>query len=357
MTVWQIGAGDWGRDYSQLCIDHDVMIMGPGATGDFRRDDSDYTSLSGQRRGAIRSFCYDAEPGDIVLLRRGHRVAAIGIIAENRYAWDRRFDDVYGWDLQHSQRVCWQDQLSQQLDALQVSEGLFSSRKQIPTFTRVGDDRVLKPIEPLMSQCQVRDFKPLPSEPDPELSPEKLGEGLFSLGLSQGSVESLLGAIHRQCRLLKWYAEHGRASVRPTEHEVVAYMVLPMLLALGWSEQLLAVEWNKVDLAAFRRTPTTAEGCVLLCEAKGMWDGLQGALGQAENYAEKLGLRACEKIVLTQGGRFYVYVRDASGGWRSDPVGYVNVEKLRSRYVVPPDTNAIDTLMSLTPQQVFGRSS
>ena len=27
--------------------------------------------------------------------------------------------------------------------------------------------------------------------------------------------------------------------------------MLPLLLALGWSEQLLAVEWKKIDLAAF----------------------------------------------------------------------------------------------------------
>jgi len=334
------------------------MIMGPGDSGDYRCDKSDYSYLPGQRKGAISSFCYDIEDGDIVLLRRGRRVLAVGIVPENTYQWDVRFDDIYGWDLQHSQRVCWQDHLTDVLESIQpANKELFGGRKQIVTFSRVHDDKILKPTQPLVSQCTVRDLKPLPDEPGEELSMEDVGGGLFSLGLSQGSVDSLLGAIHRQRRLLTWYSEHGRESDRPTEHEVVAYMVLPMLLSLGWSEQLLAVEWHKVDLAAFRRTPTIAEDCVLLCEAKGMWDGLQGALEQAERYVDRLKLSACNRIVLTQGGRFYVYARnDTTSGWRSDPIGYFNVEKLRCRYVLPPDTNAIDTLMSLTPQKVFGSS-
>ncbi len=69
---------------------------------------------------------------------------------------------------------------------------------------------------------------------------------------------------------LGWYREYGHASARPDEHEVVAHMVLPLLLALGWSEQLLAVEWHKVDLAGFWGTPTIPENCVLMCEAKGV---------------------------------------------------------------------------------------
>lgn len=166
------------------------------------------------------------------------------------------------------------------------------------------------------------------------------------------AVERLLAAIGRQRRLLKWYREHGSASHRPTEHEVVAYMVLPMLLALGWSEQLLAIEWNRIDLAAFRRTPTTAKGCVLVCEAKGMGHGLGDSLGQACRYVESLELKACRSVLLTEGGRFYLFER-GSDGWGENPVGYFNVEKMRRRYVVPPNTDALRTILKLTPERMM----
>ena len=58
----------------------------------------------------------------------------------------------------------------------------------------------------------------------------------------------------------------------------MAHIILPLLLALGWSEQLLAVEWQKIDLAAFGSTPTTAKTCVLVCEAEGLGHGLQDVL-------------------------------------------------------------------------------
>lgn len=32
-TLWQVGAGDTERSYGELCIRHDVMIVGPGRPG------------------------------------------------------------------------------------------------------------------------------------------------------------------------------------------------------------------------------------------------------------------------------------------------------------------------------------
>src|SRR5256885_6463148 len=60
-------------------------------------------------------------------------------------------------------------------------------------------------------------------------------------------------------RLLSWYAQFGGDSGRPTEHEVVAHMVLPLLLALGWSEQLVAVERSE------EHTSELQSPCNLVC--------------------------------------------------------------------------------------------
>ena len=188
---------------------------------------------------------------------------------------------------------------------------------------------------------------PCPSNP---LSPEKLGQQLFSKGIANDAVDRVLSAIERQRRLLKWYEEQGDESKRPKEHEVVAHMVLPLLLALGWSEQLLAIEWDKIDLAAFCRTPTTPETCVLVCEAKEMRHGLQGVLEQAVKYVKNLGLKRCERILLTQGARFYLYDRPRKGwSYPLPPTGYINVEKIRTEHVYPTNTNAVDTIVALSP--------
>ncbi|MDZ4779859.1 MAG: hypothetical protein SGJ19_06380 [Planctomycetia bacterium] len=73
---------------------------------------------------------------------------------------------------------------------------------------------------------------------------------------------------------MKWYRSSGLATNRPSEHEIVAQVILPLMIALGWSEQLLAVEWHKIDLAVFRGTPTDAEHCELVCEAKAIGPSL-----------------------------------------------------------------------------------
>ena len=123
-------------------------------------------------------------------------------------------------------------------------------------------------------------------------------------------------------------------------------MTVPLLLALGWSEQLLAVEWKNIDLAAFSHTPTDTESCILVCEAKGRGHGLQNTLKQALKYAN--ALPHARKIVLTEGSRLYVYER-VEGQWNAHPTGYLNIEKIRLAHLVPAGTNAIDTIMALSP--------
>jgi hypothetical protein len=223
---------------------------------------------------------------------------------------------------------------------------------QQTTFSGVtkANGDVLERIEPLVAQIEERPRAEMPPSPPVPLSLEELGQQLFAKGIANDAVDRVVSAIQRQRRLLKWYAEQGDASMRPKEHEVVAHMILPLLLALGWSEQLLAIEWNKIDLAAFCETPTTSDTCVLVCEAKEMRHGLQDVLDQAVRYVETLKLKRCQRVLLTQGARFYLYDRPAKG-WSCPllPSGYINLEKIRTDHVYPPKTNAVDTIVALSP--------
>lgn len=351
LRVWQIASGSHGRDYSRLLRDHDFACLGPGDPGEY--DPATYDPLieqgrlSGQKAGAIRHFKESVRPGDHVLLRLGHRVVAIGVFAEEDYSWDPGLDDVRGWDLQHSRRVIWQDELSGDLDRVQRHAPLFGDRKQIPMFTRVHHESILEPIRKLLRRAETRDLRPLPEPHSEILDDEALAAVLFARGLSNRATEDVVRVLDRQRRLINWYREHGRAVGRPTEHEVVAHIILPLLLALGWSEQLLAVEWNRIDLAGFSSAPTTAASCSLVCEAKGLGHGLAGVLGQATGYVDQQALDNCRRILLTDGARFYVYAK-RDDEWGLDPASYLNIHKPRLRNA--DGTDAVELIMTLRQQ-------
>jgi len=352
--IWQIASGDGHRKYTNLFLEHDVMFLGPGKYGPYNEEVYkalvDHKILSGQRLGMIRSIATKVRQGDIVLLRDAYRVASIGVVEKAEYEYDNTFDDVFGWDLQHTRRVIWQRHLDKELANIQKEQPLFWRAKQIPTFTRVKDDTILEPVKHLFKKTTERPIKPMPAKLPKSLTLEELGEELFSKGLPNEAVDKVILAIQRQRRLAKWYDEYGKRSVRPTEQEVVAHMILPMLLALGWSEQLLAVEWHKIDLAAFLCTPTTAENCCLVCEAKGLEHALQQKVfTQAINYTDKLKLNNCKKILLTDGIRLYLYQKLKNGEWDKTPFGYLNIKLIRTNHIAPADTNAVDTIMALTP--------
>lgn len=350
--VWQMGSGETGRDFLWLYFKHDIMLKGGGDHGDYRT--SDYskvvTSRSPTNLALLKSFVENVAPGDIVLLRHGRRAITLGVAHKDGYSHNENFDDVYGWDLQHIRRVIWQDHLKADFERMQKKEILFGTRKQIPSFTRLKDEKILEKISPLFNKIKTRPLKTLPPDlPDP-LSMKELGQELFSKGLPNNSVDAVIHALERQRRLLKWYRDQD--GTRPGEHEVVAHLIIPILLALGWSEQLLAVEWKKIDLAGFSETPTSEATCALVCEAKGPQHGLMGVLKQAQGYVDGLNLKNCRKILLAGGTRFYLYEKK-QGEWNDKPVGYINLEKIRTSHLAPPNTNAVNTIMALTPAGVM----
>lgn len=82
-----------------------------------------------------------------------------------------------------------------------------------------------------------------------------------------------------------------------------------------------------------------------------MGHGLQNALTQALNYARTQELHKCDKIMLTDGLRIYLFQKD-NDSWMEKPSGYFNVEKIRTNHIAPSGTDAIDILVALTPSGV-----
>lgn len=339
MKVWQIASGNGARDYSQVFLDHDVMLIGPGDFGPYNQK----SYQTAERSGQIRAFVEDPVPGDLVLLRHGMELLAVGIIPappNDGYEWHDYFDDVLGWDLNHCRRVQWET--SAQL--VGPFSGVFTSRqaRAFSAYPSAGNVARLTRVARLFPH---RNLKALPVDIPRPLTHEQLGPALFSAGLPNKAVDDVLQTLQRNERLTRWYRSQGASCGRPTEHEIVAHMLVPLMLGLGWSEQLVAVEWKSIDMAFFRETPTTSDACIMICEAKQPGQSFDDAYAQARNYAS--GLPNCRRIVVTDGHLVFTYLRD--GSWPTEPTGYVNLVRIRQRNLIPTGTSGVDTLVDLVP--------
>lgn len=335
---WQVSAGKRGRDYSDIFLEHDVMLIGPGHSGPYSAEK--YPGIK-----SLRKFHDEAAPGDIVFMRRGTRVVSAGVVTGG-YEYRGEFDDIYGWQIQHTRRVAWRGHLQDKA----IEE--FVKRKQMSCFGRVRHPSAA--LLRLAEQCAERPLKQLPEAPSESLTPSDLLPILAERGLAD--PERVCQALEHHRKLLAWYRAH--ADVQPKEQEVVAYLVLPLLRALGWEETQLAVEWaivnkkldrrGRADLAAFDAPSRAGSHCVMLCEAKAMSFGLGDTLPQPEWYAGELP--NCRTILTTQGTRFGVYRRNDDGSWPRRPQHYLNVEHLRTQYTFPKGTGAVETLLALRPE-------
>lgn len=298
-SVWQIGGGTTDRDCGRTFLDHDVALLGPGDPGQWRPDRHD-AEFGGS---FVRRFANDVNNGDLILLRSGAAtVRAVGVVA-GEYKHLDLFDDVMGWDLQHSRRVRWRE-----LEALnEFPTRVFGPRPS--RFSRVHDkDAVALARGVLNSPPDNWKSVPLRDLPEevPTLSPGELPSGIAGLvSLAQD--------------LYPRFWNQNTFGDDPSEHELVCHFVIPLLQALGWRTEHIGVEWRRIDVALFSDLPRTPDTCELIIEAKRLTVGAESALGQARQYLEKLGF--IRDILVTDGIRYRLY--DHKSAFL--PVAYANL--------------------------------
>lgn len=352
-TLWQIAAGEEGRRYDDVFEQYDVMFLGPGYPGTYDpavyRQAVESGAVTKDECERVARFVEQVSPGDYVVARRGKTVSLVGTVVDD-CVHDSRFDDIFGWNVSHRRRVLWHKELKSKLEALQKDEPLYAHMKQIKTFTR-ADARVVEKVLPLLDSVTTREPVALSAPPPAPLTPQQLAEELFNLGVGHEAVLRMSSAFDKIRRLVSWY-HVARSPGRPTEHEVVAHLILPIMIALGWSEQLLAIEWGRRDLAAFSSVPTNNEHCRLVVEAKDMWNGLQGVFPQAVGYCAELP--NCNRILITNGLVNYLYFR-TNGIWEEQPRYYFNLAKMRTGHTWDINMNAVKALVALTPSNVGGQ--
>ena len=305
-NVWQIAGGPTNRSYADLFVRHGVALVSPGDAGVWRPDRRD-EEFGGHY---VRRFAADVQPGDAVLLRSGlTSISAVGLFA-GEYQYLPQFDDVNGWDLQHARRVRWYP-LSGNYSFETLVFGASPAR-----FAKVGHWEVVRYTERFLAsppmQWQTAALPPLPTE-EP--------------GLAQ-VPDCLAGLVSQAQDLARLYSDVETFGDLPTEDELVAHYVVPLLRALGWNVERIALKWQDVDVSLFRALPRCPEHCHLIIEAKRLGGGVEGALRQAQSYLAKLGIQ--RDVVVTDGIRYRLYAADRS----FEPVAYANLIRLKGSALV-----------------------
>ncbi len=306
-TVWQISGGPASRAYADVFLRHGVGLIGPGDAGAWTTDrgDEDFADLQGVASGFVRRFASEPQIGDIILLRSGlSRIRAVGLVAGD-YQYLSQFDDVNGWDLQHARRIRWCE-----LPAEHEFGALVFGANPV-RFSRVGADEVID---------YARRFVLSPPTYWQEASLPALPPEEPALDAPPEAIQQVVAEVQDLYPLL-WDRE--RFGEHPAEDELVGHFALPLLRALGWPPERIAVKWRYIDIALFRKLPRIPANCHLVLEAKRLGAGVEGALKQAQDYVQSLEVPL--DIVVTDGVRYRMYA--AALGYA--PVAYANLVRLK----------------------------
>ena len=352
--VWQVAAGDKKRNYVEICLDWGVILNGPseseGKPRDWRRNrEILQQEVSSQKFADLRRFCDEIADGDLVVLRLGtDKVYGVGQVVGG-YDWCEAFCDIDGWDIGHIRRIRWL--------VKQPPLGSFGAfAMQFGTTKRLDpESQVAKWLRGLsVSQGNMTgDLRTLPDckalAGTGELWTATFNH-LFDQGVASDSIKTLASEIEEFVRVGEWYR---REDVQPSEDETRAYLVIPLLRALGWTPQKMAVEWSiersrRMDIALFGAMPRKDEHLSAVVEVKKLGDACLPAAAQASDYAA--GRVACKRIIVTDGHRYGVFVKSSSGKFK--PHAYLNLTRPRDRYPVYGCGGAKDALFAMTPEWV-----
>ncbi len=331
--VWQIAAGDTNRAYADLCLRWGVVLFGPGYLGRWPDCEVPLSNDGWSQRkiGLIRKYHDDINCDDIVVLRLGtSEVYGVGRV-EGPVAWYDDFGDIDGWDIQFVRRVrwCWKPTNGK---PKQFATGTLKRGDAIQRLDRTGPvfEWVLRipeqdaKLQELPASCR-------PDESVPRIHVPELAEYLFDQGTAAGAINELTESMLDLKQVVSWYE---RSDNEPSESETVAYLVVPLLRTLGWTPQRMAVEWKEIDIALFDRLPRADRNLEVVVEVKKLGLSCLSANTQGAEYACVSGRERCNRLVVTDGIRYGVYVKKTNGTFPESPTAYMNLDRMVRSYPV-----------------------
>ena len=338
--IWQMAAGDTDRNFADLCLKWGVIVLGPGtqgpmadpeASGRYRHD-----GISARMVGMLRKFYDDIKAGDVVVLRIGlSEVHGVGVII-GEYGWHDAFLDVDGWDVCHFYHVHWIWKKSDESPAIFKGALKFGDSLQ-----SISQNEKTKALLDWMAGLVETDppavMPPLPVS-GRNLTIEELCQPLYDYGIGLSNLAELKDCILELQALARWYKKY---SSNPSEHETVTHLIVPLLRALGWTPQRIALEYHqsgkgRADIALYSYGNRQNQYLTAIVEAKKFEKSCLRAEAQVRSYAAK----HTDRLIVTDGIRYGVFVQGSEGLFPETPSAYLNLTKFLDGYKVYGDSCA-----------------
>ena len=320
-TYWQIAAGYEQRDYSDLFLKYGIAFAGGGLE--------------------------EVEIGDVMVLKQGvTKIKAVGKVKGNvTYGDEDRLLDYDGWILPEYCSVEWKLP-NKSIDCVRgLTRGALRRIHQKGPKDVAND--ILKTGRPIG-----RSFSPSSTK---EIKDNEILRFLIEEGIRPSSSDEITSTISK-IRLLAEYYYHMCPWEDIGEHETRTFLVVPLLLALGWSEQQIKIEFRKIDIACFRKPCKNnreewEKECVAIIETKRFGAGLDYAHQQAKAYSEDFP--HCQAVIATNGYCYKVYLRDQDNQFQTKPSAYVNLLRPRDKYPLDPEVKgALEAIKWLLPNNL-----
>ena len=266
-TYWQIAAGSKGRKYSDKFLKFGMAFVG----GE--------TQIATMKKVSL---------GDIVVIKQGvHKIIAAGTVIKRNgrhngygdYDWLKDFD---GWDLQAYCYVDWRKPMS----------AMLTSGLTIATIQKIHNEK----HKAIANEILENGTPIIPiEEPKPTLKIDEntILKSLINEGLRPSSADDVTKTLSKIKLLAEYYYSNCNSNCKwedIREHETRTFLVIPLLLALGWSEQQLKIELpcagGRIDIACFSTNyKRDNNDCVAIIETKDFSSGLDYAPEQARTYS------------------------------------------------------------------------
>ena len=333
-TYWQVAAGSSGRDYSDRFLQFGMAFVG------------------GEQPIAKMQ---EVQAGDIVVLKKGKtKILAAGKIVQRNgtHRGDSRKDsdkewlrDFDGWDLPAYCYVDWK----------KPNQPISTNGLGMSAIERLYKPELQDAANNILETGTVVCDSPEPSETR-TVEDGEIVKFLIKQGLRPSSAGELTNTISKVRLLADYY--YGRWE-NVGEHETRTFLVVPLLLALGWSEQQIKIELGcsakrKVDIACFRKCYGGEKTeCVTIIETKSFLSGLDYAPKQARIYSQDFP--NCKVLIVTNGYCYKSYVRNENGQFQTSPSAYLNLLKPRDKYPLDPDNvgGVLDVIKWLLPNNLI----
>jgi len=111
----------------------------------------------------------------------------------------------------------------------------------------------------------------------------------------------------------------------------------------------MALQREYVDIALYSKLPRDNANLSVVVEARKFREPTKVAFGQAATYAEQEGRGSCLRLILTDGIKYYVYVRREKERFADKAVAYLNLTRLVDDYPLLHLAGAIDALALMAP--------